>query len=762
MSGSYYGAFSWLMDFRRLFNAKVGLVLEPRSSDPDAPQFDYGEQLPKPRTIILQDEGDPGRGWVPQLTAESHGSEWDACLANLVSIPPRSLHCSIDGERFLDGAAFLAELLKETPKGKLVIAVSPAALLLSEQTGRFRAWLATTHRVESIVYMGSPVAQLLGAHPRFSVLLLMIRSGSVEEGAQQVVRMVNLGESPRSEWVRIVSDVAKRGGGEVGPSVVLRNPRLDERPWTYERFSKHFEATREDAKQLGTLRPLDDFATRITLGLHRTLEAKRIVALDESGAAPQGAKVCFGGRSIGKGGTMLGPVCAVLVEGLSEDFNLQAGDVLLRSIVELRRDGPITLAATVTEEMLPATFDRSCIRIRWKPDVRPDVAELLVSYLNSAHVKDWLVANGVQATLNMATLRRLEVPDPSNDLLAAPETLAEAGRQYQVWANEAAETRHNLFAAKSFTEQMPLLLGRHRVEIERMRAARDTERLDYRVRNYYPHPLALRREQILRTDSGKSRIEEVLDCAEHLMTWLAVMAILQDQDPSARGPVTQMLGSYARLGALHLDWGKCEGLLRAGAIFTMNHPEPLTLRFPELAELSLQMKDESSPWSRAERDLREWRNKQAHLQRLPEPDLVTLSENLVGSLNSLLEAVAFIGTLPLVHVVDYELIPLTGERVATFHFLQGISPVFPRYRRTVESELPRGAVGFLNQRGHFISALPWLTVNTCPVCKRPELFVFNRYERNQATCIAMETGHPHENPVLAKSIAALISTSAPA
>jgi hypothetical protein len=140
----------------------------------------------------------------------------------------------------------------------------------------------------------------------------------------------------------------------------------------------------------------------------------------------------------------------------------------------------------------------------------------------------------------------------------------------------------------------------------------------------------------------------------------------------------------------------------------------------------------------------------------PDSDLSKLSDAILENLNNLLEAVSFIGALPLVHVMDYELKPISSERVATFEFLQGISPVFARAQRKVQSELPRGAVGFLNQRGEFVSALPWLTMTPCPLCRRPELFVFNRYEDNQATYIAMETGHPDENKLLAKSIAALI------
>src|SRR5262249_15992761 len=118
---------------------------------------------------------------------------------------------------------------------------------------------------------------------------------------------------------------------------------------------------------------------------------------------------------------------------------------------------------------------------------------------------------------------------------------------------------------------------------------------------------------------------------------------------------------------------------------------------------------------------------------------------------------SFINALPFVFVEDYTLNPVSLERIATLRMLQGTSPVFPRAQRKVQAELPRGAVGFLNERGEFVSALPWLTMNPCPVCKRLEIFVFNRYERTEATYIAMETGHPYDNKLLGRSIATMIA-----
>jgi hypothetical protein len=233
-----------------------------------------------------------------------------------------------------------------------------------------------------------------------------------------------------------------------------------------------------------------------------------------------------------------------------------------------------------------------------------------------------------------------------------------------------------------------------------------------------------------------------------------VIAVLQET--SDQGAVRAKLHSFVRAGELRLDWGKCFALFEAGAIASAKHPHPLTLRFPELTGFASQMSDVSSEWFRAERFLRDCRNKQAHLQRHPDIELGDLSDECFEKLDSLLDAVSFIGTRPLVHVADYELNPVSLERIATFEMLQGISPVFSRMRCKVQSELPRGAVGFLNHQENFVSALPWLTMRSCPVCKRAELFVFSRYERGSATYIAMETGHPHSDQLLGRSVGAMI------
>jgi hypothetical protein len=191
------------------------------------------------------------------------------------------------------------------------------------------------------------------------------------------------------------------------------------------RFSEQFREIREDARQLGTLIPLGQFVENVQIGLERAVEAHRIVEFDENGQVPQGAVLCYGGHSIQRGAQLGEPVCAIKSDGLPANMWLRPGDVLVRTLIGLSMHSDVIIATRVPQHATPATFDRTCIRLRWRPEVNDQVIDLLVGFLNSRHTRDWLLANGVHTTLNVAILQRLEVPNPSPEVLEALGTLSQ-------------------------------------------------------------------------------------------------------------------------------------------------------------------------------------------------------------------------------------------------------------------------------------------------------------------------------------------------
>jgi hypothetical protein len=241
------------------------------------------------------------------------------------------------------------------------------------------------------------------------------------------------------------------------------------------------------------------------------------------------------------------------------------------------------------------------------------------------------------------------------------------------------------------------------------------------------------------------------------MTFLALLSMIQvaDEHNVGSGIPTSQLRSFCQKYSLHLDWGKCLALVREGVTYTAKHDNPLALPFPALSALEPVLADASSAWYQAEVTLRERRNQQSHLQRFPDSKIRDMSEESFELLDILLSHVPFLGTIPLVYVADYQYRP-SGERLARFQLLQGASVAFQWREQSVPEELPRDVAGFLDQRGHFRSAFPWLVRHTCPVCMHSELFVFNRIEGNRSTYIAMETGHPHQPAELAETMATFV------
>ena len=89
-----------------------------------------------------------------------------------------------------------------------------------------------------------------------------------------------------------------------------------------------------------------------------------------------------------------------------------------------------------------------------------------------------------------------------------------------------------VFSAEPYDEVVSMLLHAQQIEGERVTAAEDSQRFDYQVRNYFPHPIALRREQLQVHEHGKLRLEETLDCAKHLVHFLALCGLVQLQRPA--------------------------------------------------------------------------------------------------------------------------------------------------------------------------------------------------------------------------------------
>lgn len=642
-----------------------------------------------------------------------------------------------DGLRLHGEAAVVARLLVGPLEGRRTAAFVTRSLLVSREPATFRAWLDRSFSVDWVLFPGPSGADALGV-PGLEMAVLVIGPRR-ETRDVRLTRLADLREKDPTEWEQLFHHASRREGGEVQNSIVLRDQALGADPWTYRRYSKEYRETEADAAALGESTPLEELA--MVVGGIGPKDLTAFVRESRAGDLELTVST-FGRRSLADG--ELGRPTHMLAEPLPpSDTRLQAGDLLLG----LRPEADTLTVVRVPDDALPATFETDLLTVRFRDEVPVQIRELVRGYLGSPHALEWLKAEGALPRLRREHLERLPVPRPKKEVLEALEGLAEAEDVYRGWAEEAREARGELFARSSFADTVPKLLERQRLERERVRAGHDSRSLDYLVRNHYPHPVAVRREALLQKPHSEARARESQECAEIAISIVSFLALvqwrfLQDEDAAGPdGPLPPHLAQYVQGGPqggrFNFDWGKHRSFLDAVIAASRREDNPLALPIPELATL-----DVEDPWSRAEIELRNERNKAAHLYRHSPSEIQALSERMEMELCKLLEGLVLLSSVKLAVVIDYSRDALSGDRTAEVQVLRGASRAFPRETIEVREELARNSVGLFDTGGTFHRLTPWLIWEHCRRCEREELFAFARYEGQTAEYVALTTGHP--------------------
>jgi hypothetical protein len=607
--------------------------------------------------------------------------------------------------------------------------------------GTFREVLLRARPPAWIVWLRLTDVGVPGAHPGLSSVLVVCAPA----GQAPVLRLVDLEGLDDAAALAAVDTCRVRGGGEGPAFIVVRDATLDSRPWIFRRFSRRTTEMLDDLRELGHLARLGDLVDFVVPGPARSPSGQPLPerASEEpfTGSIPR-----YSGASIGRDGVLGEPSAFVPEETLAERARLQEGDLLVARVVAA--PGRLRVAR-VPASALPAAAHSTTLVLR--PTAALPDSQLLAGYLRSERVSTFLQARGGSPYLRLfpAELAELIVPVPGPEIAAALDALRDSQQALLDCAAQIGAKRERLFAAESYAEAIPSLLEAARVAADQTEAARFAITFDFLVRERFPHPIALRREQLLQLPHGSDRLAQTLECAEHFVAYLALVALC-DRTALGLGSVAELLSSMS--GMLALDFGKTIGLLDNMVARYRKHPNALLLGFPELASLAPLNADRSSDWHIALSGMQKVRNDHAHLHRLPADDQQRASRLASAHLDSILRRCDFLTATPLVHVLDYGLHSLSGERHAEFAYLTGVSTAFRRERRRVQEEVPREAVGVLDRRGRFRSLAPLIVRRPCETCRHAETFIFNRLRDDVVTFVAMETGHPHDDPALAAPV----------
>ena len=681
-------------------------------------------------SVAIKPDND-GRLSSPAGVLEYSSCEFKSLVVDAL-VSQKDLHFLEDGVRARGSEALMYQLLGELPAGTEVGFIIPSTTLLSSRNKALRSVLLNEHAVNWIVFLKGGLSNV---HWQFQWTFLLITIQGQATGPTRLVDFV--GHVP-AKWRKEIGRAKDRTAGHIGNTVVIPQSKLGVAPWAFEQWTEDFRKSMKDSEEIGSFVRLEDLVESISRGFPLTLKKEvREKPGDESNGDKDLLDV-IEGRQIQVDGLEFSGAKVIQRDSLREAWIAEGGDLLIRGIMTESGTGPKLVAAEIPLGITVA-FGSHVLRLRWNAGVPTQSRQLITSWLCSNLGSRVLKAAGVGMQLDIAQLKGLSVPSPSEVILQALDELDELEKWYLRGYSKIRNRRLAIFSAEKYGEVIPEIMESLRQEGEKTAAAELSQTFMYKVTVSYPHPLAIRWEKIHVQDHGGQRLSDTLLCAEHLVQYLAVISLVQLRhlDESEIGHSRLVTGVPNIKNAIQMDWGRAWSTLEDGVNQTAGARNPLQTPFPYLAELKPAI---LSGKFLAERKLRDLRNRRSHLHAFTFDEEVQLSKEHGGYLEELMSYVSFVADISLVCIVDYS-IDLGGKRRATFELLHGSGVVFERKTMEVPKELSRGCLGVLDRGGDFHSLSPWMIYRSCPTCQRPETFILNSKSGEEVTYIAMETGH---------------------
>ena len=203
---------------------------------------------------------------------------------------------------------------------------------------------------------------------------------------------------------------------------------------------------------------------------------------------------------------------------------LLPGDILLRQIVATGFPMP---AARVPDSLGSALYAGEHIWVIRLKDAPPrECAEILCDFLRSPRVAQWYAARKPGLRIPLSLLKELPVPWPDNDASAAVGQANALLMQLKTWQQELLDAKNRLFQLETVQKGRDRLVAATIAASQRVQAGLATETSAWKIRNLYPHPLAFRWRQVESLEPSYEKYQAILETAEVLTTYLAVMAIV--------------------------------------------------------------------------------------------------------------------------------------------------------------------------------------------------------------------------------------------
>lgn len=426
-------------------------------------------------------------------------------------------------------------------------------------------------------------------------------------------------------------------------------------------------------------------------------------------------------------------------ELFGDAVTLQADDICIGPTV----GHPWTVVKILSTE-LPLIAADSVVVIRPRDGVE---ADFLVNYLRSQSAHRWLAAHGGIAG---DRLKSLPVPILDETLRAASNSVMEAIRGFAQLKREAEMALSALYDFESARDARMHLLTTGQQVRQRLRAARQIDDFDSRVRMSFPHPIAYRWRTIEAAQPDLEGFLRVLHTAEALACYLASMAILMaravdDFQISYTDSLVRRF-SQSRHGTSFGDWIAILREVRDAKVLKQSSEH---IPFYEVSRFL-----DSEQADRALQLLKDNRDSQAHGKGAEGIEVSPVFRESREALRILLQEVEFLSDYSLRYVENTRRDTLASVTNHSYRELMGDHPVVPLLQaETPESEIEEGSLYLVDRNGKLHLLRPLLERRRCPTCGQWATFHLDSYDprTDMVTLKAMEHAHTLEDTRIASA-----------
>lgn len=434
---------------------------------------------------------------------------------------------------------------------------------------------------------------------------------------------------------------------------------------------------------------------------------------------------------------------------------LSAGDLLLPRVEPVSRPTPPII---VQPRHLPLSAAATVIVLRPRVYLKLHEIEFYAAYLGSARSRTLLRGRSQSTFVDLMIIGRLPIPVPDRLLLEAFGALLDARTMFREWAQNTDDVLTSIFDDGRSLAQARVELVDKGLEMRQRRAASEmVTTLDYRIREFYPYPVAYRWRQIqTHVDEGSWRDAYIaaLHCAEVHLAYAALICLAgahaeQVELQSSRGVFDKLCSGRRGAGPTLGDWVNI--LKELSTLKAVNHLEGDSL----LGALRRTL-PQTGAVAEAQVRLSERRNDESHLRNLDPMRAEAEAREVIKDLQLLLEQASMLADITLVHLTDnkWDSIKCLGR--ATVQVLHGDHPLArSEYRNHAVRDLEEGSLYVIDPLGRWTLLRPYLKRSRCLECGSHSIYHPDRQVKGVLQLKALDHGHSTPGPDVWDALLAL-------